>query len=433
MRETLKGFEQPFEEASWRKMELLLDKEKEPKRPLGWLWWLLPGLLLVGASVFFYRQQNSSLPRSSDDAVAAAPKGPAPVKISAVTKNFNTNPIAKAQPRLNVLSPKIGSATTYRQAIKAANGNFGVTSTPITQGQRSSAPLDKSSQEVENPSTIAVKEAQDPYHGAGRLRSTITAGEFVTETIPGQGMPGEKLATAVSTGSKALDTSAQLATTLDNKRGLPKARADKQKSHASRLYLIAVGGAESSGTSASKLDKVTPRAGLVIGYQLGSRMSLQTGFFTSHKKYVAGPSDYYAKSGTYWSTVDITSVKANCLVYEIPFNLRFDFHPSSKSFRIFTLAGLSSYIMKKEDYQYTYKRYGYTNTAAATYSGNQHLFSVLRVGGGIEKQISESFSFHASPAISIPLAGVGEGAVKLYSTDILLGVRYNLLKNQRKP
>jgi cytoskeletal protein RodZ len=46
------GYEPPFEEASWAKMEVLLDKEKDRRKPLFWLWWLLP--LLIGGSVGGY-------------------------------------------------------------------------------------------------------------------------------------------------------------------------------------------------------------------------------------------------------------------------------------------------------------------------------------------------------------------------------------------
>jgi hypothetical protein len=204
------------------------------------------------------------------------------------------------------------------------------------------------------------------------------------------------------------------------------AKQKQNKTNSSRFYFIAAAGAEGSGVKLFSSDKITARGGLMIGYQLSNNFSIQTGFFSGSKKYVAGPGDYNAKDG-YWSVVDITSVDANCLVYEVPLDVRYDFTPG-KSLKIFAASGLSSYIMKKEEYHYSYNNNGYPHYGHATYKGNQHLFSVLKLTAGIEKNISKKMAIHAAPAISIPLAGVGEGQVKLYSTEIMIGLRYQPLK-----
>ena len=80
--------------------------------------------------------------------------------------------------------------------------------------------------------------------------------------------------------------------------------------------------------------------------------------------------------------------------------------------------------MKKEDYQIYYDHYGVPQQAAVSYTGNQNLFSVFRFSAGIEKKVSKNFSIMASPGIAIPLAGVGEGEVKLYTTDIMIGIKF---------
>ena len=80
--------------------------------------------------------------------------------------------------------------------------------------------------------------------------------------------------------------------------------------------------------------------------------------------------------------------------------------------------------MKKEDYQLYYERYGIPHKATVNYTGNQNLFSVFRLSAGIEKKASKNFSIIASPGVAIPLAGVGEGEVKLYTTDIMIGIKF---------
>jgi hypothetical protein len=158
---------------------------------------------------------------------------------------------------------------------------------------------------------------------------------------------------------------------------------------------------------------------------------VQTGFYSSSKKYVAGPEDYKAKPGSYWGSVDITKIEANCLVYEIPLLLRYDL-TTNKKINIFSSASLSSYLMKKEDYHYYYYRYGASHEASASYKGNQHLFSVLRFSAGVEKKISKQFSLNAAPGLAIPLAGVGEGQVKLFSTDLMVGLKFTPLSKKIK-
>lgn len=85
--------------------------------------------------------------------------------------------------------------------------------------------------------------------------------------------------------------------------------------------------------------------------------------------------------------VAITRVNAECRVYEIPLLLRYDLRQQTKT-TYFVAAGLSSYLMKKEDYQYYYKRNGAAYNARANYTGNKHLFAALGISVGAEKNIS---------------------------------------------
>lgn len=197
----------------------------------------------------------------------------------------------------------------------------------------------------------------------------------------------------------------------------------KSKDKIVRLYVIAFGGAENSGAKLFTSGKITGRYGLEAGYRLNKKLILQAGFYVSNKKYVAAGSDYKTKPGSYWNTVDIRSIDAACRIYEIPLSVIYDF-ASGKKLKYYASAGLLSYIMKKEDYKFYYDRYGSMRQADVNYTGNKNLFSVIRVSAGIEKKLTKNFSILASPGISIPLSGVGEGEVKLYSADIMIGIKF---------
>ena len=88
--------------------------------------------------------------------------------------------------------------------------------------------------------------------------------------------------------------------------------------------------------------------------------------------------------------------------------------------------------MKKEDYYYYYIRYNTPHESAWSYTGNKNLFSILNLNLGLEKKISPVFSLLFEPSISIPLAGIGEGKVKLFSTSFQAGLKYQPLNKVKK-
>jgi hypothetical protein len=151
--------------------------------------------------------------------------------------------------------------------------------------------------------------------------------------------------------------------------------------------------------------------------------AVQTGFYVAQKKYIAGAGDYKAKPGSYWEYVDIRKVDAKCMVFEIPVSLRYDFS-QKKSHSWFVLGGLSSYIMKSEEYHYDYMRYGIRYYDYRDYTGNKHLFSVLNLSVGLDKKIANRFSFVVNPYVSLPVTGVGEGRIKLFSAGIQAGLKF---------
>jgi len=176
-----------------------------------------------------------------------------------------------------------------------------------------------------------------------------------------------------------------------------------------------------------KNSEFAAKYGVGIGYQLSKKISIQSGFYASQKKYIAGPDDYQAKPGSYWSMVQIVKVDAACLVYDIPLTFRFDFIKKSK-INYYATVGISSYIMKKEDYNYYYYRYNAPREATRIYTGNKDLFSVFNLSAGIERKLSPVFYLQAEPSVGIPILGVGEGSVKLYSAALQIGLKYQPVK-----
>jgi hypothetical protein len=90
----------------------------------------------------------------------------------------------------------------------------------------------------------------------------------------------------------------------------------------------------------------------------------------------------------------------------------------------FVAAGVASYFMKKEDYDYISKspsgQTSYNNYTIR--NENQHYFSSLKLSAGYEKKLSSKISLITEPYLNLPLTGIGYGKVKLYSAGILFSL-----------
>ena len=431
------AYEPAFDEQAWKKMEVLLDKEEDRRRPfIFWLWWLLP--LLIGAGVVSYftfnksgnenkitvqknenaageKIKNNSLHADKKSDIAGSTNTNITLDNNSVTKNVViNNDLVKNNEVSAVNNYKTyrGSTDTKnRTADEALSSSKKITDKVTGKTKATITPASPVSDE-EKTEALAENLISENLDKSKKTEPANVISETLTK-------PEEAIVIKVDAGKLNEKEIEKIIDSVITKSVAGK----KTKNKIAKFYVIVAAGAEASGVKLFSADKITGRVGLAAGYQINKNLSIQTGFFVSNKKYIAGKEDYKTKEGSYWNIVDIKSIDANCRVYEIPLQVRYDFTPGKK-LNIFATAGLSSYIMKKEDYEFYYERYGTLHQASVKYSDNKNLFSVLRLSASAEKKISRQFAVFASPGIAIPLAGVGEGKVKLYSTDIMLGLKF---------
>jgi hypothetical protein len=443
------AYEPAFDEQAWKKMEALLDKEKDRKKPFFFrLWWLLP--LLIGAGVVGYFsnnknkiqtelavQKNSHVDeKKTKNIINTTGKNAGLPDSSAVTQNIShdaKNKTVHQNSSENKTGPdnkdsETGLVNKNKTFFKDKTKNRNVKEAVFNAGKPAGNIKGKTTVAITPASPESDEEKElitDKASASGSADKPKQAEQAAEITNPVT-RPGETGVIAVDAGKlnekeieKIIDS--VITKTLTGKRS---------KARISKFYVIVAGGAEASGVKLFSADKITSRYGAALGFQINKKISVQSGFFASNKKYRAGKEDYQAKAGSYWAIVDIKSIDANCRVYEIPLQVRYDFLPGKK-LNIFATAGLSSYIMKKENYNMYYERYGTMHEADVLYTGNNGFFSVLRFSAGAEKKISGRFAVFASPGIAVPLAGVGEGKVKLYSTDMMLGLKFTPSKKNK--
>ncbi len=402
-----------FEEQAWAKMEALLDKDKK-RRPFVWLWFLVP-LFLAGGLGSYMLFHNNSLKNNTSNTK---------VDININDKNNRTvQPSSNNHPATPLQNNKIPSSKKSYHLLNAGGG--GNIKNQQLAKKYMAGNRNKVLMTAPGLTDDAVEELTPKKIVQDRALKINIDSNSPSETNAADAFVKQKINDSLQTKSKQIniitpDTS--IAKITNN-------AAKKQRKKGNGFYLLASAGADMGSVKliSFKNSSLSAKYGVGLGYQLNKKWSVQTGFYISRKKYLAAPSDYHPKQGSYWNMVQLTKVEANCLIYEIPLAVRYNF-TSKPVTNYYATVGLSSYIMKKEDYNYYYIRNNVPGKSAWTYTGNKNLFSILTLSAGLERKINEKLSIQAEPSIGIPIAGVGDGRVKIFSTALQLGLKYQPIK-----
>lgn len=424
-----------FDEKAWQAMEAKLDKDKRKRRPL--LWWFILPLVLAGAWGIYY--MNNSEKEISNSTVEAKPDRPE--KNSSLQDLSNTVmvPSEEEQGSKTITSEKAAEATakttigTGTKKLPVSEPGFAgniVANNKKPLAKRHSVSGNKKGK-VNAIVTDAEPGSMEVNHIPGN--ETVDVKEEViannqpvqaAEQIDG-GKSDEPSTPKADLIAKAEEKPVVQTGELKKDEKAPETKKETNKQQYKGLYLLAAGGADAGNTRLLSLNnsKVTAKYGIGIGWQFNKRWSVQTGFYATNKKYVAGPGDYKIKPGSPMGTYPIEKIKAACLVYEIPVSVRYNIVNRS-SLALYATAGAASYIMQKEKYDCVYRYANYVYEQEWQYSGNRHLFSTAVFSLGIEKPLSSKLSLLAEPSVSIPLSGVGDGRMNIFSSAALLGVKY---------
>lgn len=187
-----------------------------------------------------------------------------------------------------------------------------------------------------------------------------------------------------------------------------------------------------SGTDISRINgTANNKMGYVIGsmlsYDLTKRFTVSAGFLFTQKFYSAKPSDYNPPPHHISRYLNLVSLDGNCEMWEIPLNLRYNVIKRPRS-SWFVNAGSSSYIMRKQFYDYEHIDQGVlAKRSWKTASQQNDWFKILNLSVGFEKSISRSLSVQAEPYARIPLSGVGYGKMDISTYGMLVGIKYRPL------
>ena len=222
--------------------------------------------------------------------------------------------------------------------------------------------------------------------------------------------------------SKAADTTKPVA--VNNT--APAKKTDSKKKSYRGIYAGVILGPDWSTVHMQSVNQLGYSVGITAGYRFNKHLAIETGLLWDRK--------YYYSKGEYFDTkninvrpyVNILSVNGNCNMWEIPLAVRYDF-ASRGNHGFFMKAGLSSYIMTKQNYsfgvdsagvQWTTRYYPYDNTL-------NYFFSIVQLSAGYEHAIGKNNFIRVEPYVKIPLQGVGTGSMPISSFGIYFGITHS--------
>ncbi|MEO6721419.1 MAG: hypothetical protein ABIN67_13705 [Ferruginibacter sp.] len=423
-------FDPPGASPNWPDMELLLDKhlpqKKEPRRRIFILLFVLLFLLSAGGYLYYTNKNNdrsgvadkeqsnnTTLPQQNTTPVTNDSKSPgAPAddktipagddqKSSPNTIPLSVAPIQKNNGGINALptTKDITKDITKVKSHRVTETKAGKTRVNISQAGVAEDNSDANSEEtiIKNEVTTTPVTKADISEQTNTDNKTIDSDKKLTTVEPAiQPIAQQNKATEDSVKAPA-------------KKGKAIA-TNKKRWEISLLY-----SPELTTIKWKHIDKPGSNYGILIGYGLSKKLTVQTGFVKSRKNYTANEEDFkfaYTSPTAY----KFSNVSGYCDMYEIPLNLKY-LVAGGKKINIVATGGISSYFMKKEFYTYHYHNSQY-DWSALYNSTNNYWLAVATLGIGIEKDISKNLNIGVSPFVKIPFKGMGKGELKMQGAGI---------------
>jgi Outer membrane protein beta-barrel domain len=205
----------------------------------------------------------------------------------------------------------------------------------------------------------------------------------------------------------------------------PKVPGDSQKPGSSPKHLgshgyIGVFGAPDFSTVRFQAMKgVGTTVGVILGYSFNNRWAIETGLSMDRKRYYTA-GEYFKKEMPAGYT--LKDVDGTCHMLEIPLNVRYNFSTGPRM-KWFATAGLSTYLMSRENYNYQVEYNWVTEDSMWNiHKPSQYWFSIVNLSAGFEQRVGKIGSLRLEPYVRIPLSGIGTGKLPIVSGGLNIGL-----------
>jgi hypothetical protein len=417
IKEAADHYHPEYDDTAWQKMEQLLDEHLPVKKERRPILFLIPLTLFIGFFLFLFLYNSKNNKTEAPEILTSKNKTEKVVEPNSADVSKNNT----AQPSL-VTTNASGTISNPKNNFEKNNTN-----SIVEKSQKTTSIKSSGVQEEQN--TIPVFENERPSKNNTNNPQEITSEE-----------PSNSIKTIEASKNNSPSLSKQ--NEVEQDKSLPqqetiaKNNIAKTEPHAgmnngkkarnsnggfaNNFGVNVSAGPDISDVYHNSIGKVTLAYGAGLSYDISKKLNIRTGFYLSKKIYSVSGDDYKIPPGSIGNYQYLESVEANCKVYEIPVKLAYSFG-KIKNHSWFVSTGLSSYLMKKESYDYYYKTPSgqVYNKDWSISNKNKHFFSVLDISGGYQYSFNSQFSLIAEPYVNLPLTGIGAGKVKLNSGGIL--------------
>lgn len=161
--------------------------------------------------------------------------------------------------------------------------------------------------------------------------------------------------------------------------------------------------------------------GFIFGYALNKKWSIESGLLWDTKRVYDNGSYFNPPGYTPTSGITIIAVNGKSRLYEWPVNMKYTI--LSGKHGLFTTAGLSSYFMRSENYDYEYlqnNQPGGHNYLSYT-KETKNWFSVANLSIGYAHRLGGNGSIRVEPYLKLPINNLGIGNMPIMSTGLNIG------------
>lgn len=418
----------------WYAMEALLDQKKKKKRVFFWWFFSIVILLICGFTLFFIaenilvKKDTKTLVTNNDDIISSSDSTKINNKIADSSKrNYSNKKLVEQKIPLKQtikndlsISVKVDSLNEKKNVLK-----------PKKISKKISTKLNNDSQEFrsdKNKEVVNRNTDQINSHKITTQNNEVYNNINSIDSVFVKLSKSELLKISYSSlQNYNFKNISILSETKSKDESIEKKPLKHKKSFLQNLSYDLLLTADLTTDGINNKQQLSKGVGILLTYSLTKNISITTGFAIAKKLYSADTNTYkntYSLGNHYL----IKDINATCIVYEIPF--QFNYLIKSKGKNSFLVsAGLSSYLMNKEDYIYTYDYYGYDIKYPYNFrNDNKHFFSVLSFSPIFKRELNKKFAIQIMPYAKIPLTGIGNGKVKLYSFGLGVLLHYNGFK-----
>ena len=207
-------------------------------------------------------------------------------------------------------------------------------------------------------------------------------------------------------------------------------RDDSKKLNRSRWNIALAIAPDFSTTSLKNYSSPGSAFGVLVGYQLHKRISINIGLMRSAKRYTGQGNEYEPPYG-YWKArtngIVPAEIYGSCRILEIPLIVQYDILQRNRS-RIFAGGGISTYLMSDEEYRYNFSApnpgadQGWSSEGAIS----SYPLAIGHFSLGYERQISPRVNLGIEPFLKVPFAGIGWTDIQLFTTGAFVNIRYRI-------